>query len=465
MEVLCSFDTVTNSYRCYVYSCQFPEEFELNFVGNHEEGKTDDDVINIFFCECNFTKIPQGLTKQFPNLETLGIYDSNLKNISRSDLIEYKNLKEIYLASNKIEFLPGDLFEGFENLERIFLQNNNLKIVEPNILDGLENLKIINLNGAVKYEEVSVKSSDFHFDHNAKLIRSALLNKYMENDAQLLKDFVEKLQFKIQVIKKFKTNLIHENIEIFQKCQKLEHENNRLAEENQKLQNVNQNLVVQQENLNHEIQQLKINEKMQAQAKQNQHNYLKLTQRYSDLELALAAEIFKDQQNIQKFCSGIKNFIQDETTKDFQIQIDDHEFPVHKFLLAARSPTLAEILKNNPEVENLNLVDISVEIFEITLKFLYADELPGDNGTNFLHLFAAERITGMIDSENALAIFKIACKYDNKELKLKTFKLLKEKYPGSKFKDEWIDDTEKVDKLIAYLKKMEEMEKSLEDMM
>ncbi|KAL7013176.1 hypothetical protein ACKWTF_015234 [Chironomus riparius] len=62
---------------------------------------------------------------------------------------------------------------------------------------------------------------------------------------------------------------------------------------------------------------------------------------------------------------------------------------IHEFLLAARSPILAEILKSNPEVENLNLVEISVEIFKIILKFLYTDELPGGNGTNVLNLFAA----------------------------------------------------------------------------
>ncbi|CAG9811139.1 unnamed protein product [Chironomus riparius] len=131
--------------------------------------------------------------------------------------------------------------------------------------------------------------------------------------------------------------------------------------------------------------------------KTSEDNLKKENQELKDSKLKLEAELeqekFKNFKLVSRFETGIiddvKAFIEDETTKDFQITIDSHEFPVHKFLIAARSPTLAEILKNNPEVENLNLVDISVETFEIIHNFLYTDELPGDDGTNYLHLFAA----------------------------------------------------------------------------
>jgi len=474
MEVRCAYETVINNYCCYVGGYQIPANVELKFVGNHKEGKTDNDVKCIHFSICNITNVPQGLTKQFPNLEILKIYGSggNLKNVSRSDLIEYNNLKEIKLSSNNIEFLPGDLFEGFENLERIFLHNNNLQIVEPNILDGLENLKNIDLSGFLEYGEENVQSTVLYSNPNLKKIKSALLNKFMQNDVKMLTDFVEKLQIKVQIAKKFNKNLVKENEKIAQKCQELEHEKNRLVEENQDL----KNLLEQREHLNQEIQELK-NQQIQSDQEKfrNQQNYLELAQKYSNLEEEFAAGIIKEQQNIQKFCSDIKNFIQDETTKDFQIQINNREFPVHKFLLAARSPTLAEIFKKNPEVENLNLVDISVEIFEIILKFLYTDELPGDNGMNFLHLFAAagklkiqelkdfaaEKNLELITAENALEILNLSNKYEHDELKLKAFEEIKRNYPKMMLSNEIIDDSEKVEKLIVIIKKIEEMEKSL----
>jgi len=175
----------------------------------------------------------------------------------------------------------------------------------------------------------------------------------------------------------------------------------------------------------------------------------------------------------------LNTFIQDETTKDFKIIIENREFPVHKFLLAARSPTLAEILKNNPEVENLNLVDISVEIFDIILKFLYTDELPGDDGMNFLQLFAAagklkieelkefaaRKIIEQINAENSLEILNLSNKYEHDELKLEAFNEIRAKYPKVDIKDKWIADGDKIEKLIKFFKKMEEAEKSLEHFM
>ena len=195
MEILCSFD-YSNGYRCFVRNHQIPEGVELKFVGTHQAGKTDDDVKCIFFHECKITKVPKGLTKIFRNLEILQINFSDLKNVSRSDLIEYKNFKEFNFYGNNIEYLPGDLFEDFDNLERIFLQNNNFKIVEPNILDGLENLKIFIKNG-----EQTVQLSVLCLDENARFIKSSLLNNYMQNDQQMLKDFIANLQTKVQIVK------------------------------------------------------------------------------------------------------------------------------------------------------------------------------------------------------------------------------------------------------------------------
>jgi len=206
-----------------------------------------------------------------------------------------------------------------------------------------------------------------------------------------------------------------------------------------------------------------------------------LKQKNQILEAELEKERLKNPEFTRKyqkgFLSDLKTFTQDETTKDFKIIIEGQEFQVHKFLLAARSPTLAEILKNNPEVENLNLVDISVEIFEIILKFLYTDELPGDDGMNFLQLFAvagklkieelkefaATKLVDHIDEENAIEVFKLSNKYGHEELRQKAFDELKKCYPNYKFKDEWMTKTEIVVKVIEQFKKAEEAIRKLED--
>jgi len=234
-----------------------------------------------------------------------------------------------------------------------------------------------------------------------------------------------------------------------------------------------------QDDLNKEIRNLKAQQtKSERESMQNQQRYLDLAQNYSDLEQKFAAGIIKEQQNKQKFSTNIIKFHEtDKSFIDFHIQIDDREFPVHKFLLAARSPTLAEILKNNPEVENLNLVDISVEIFEIILKFLYTDELPGDNGTNFLHLFAAAgklkieelkeyaatKLIDQTDEKNALDILKISNKYEHDELRQFAYGKIKEENPKIEFKDEWSKDVETLIKIIEAFKMKEEAIKKAEE--
>jgi len=153
---------------------------------------------------------------------------------------------------------------------------------------------------------------------------------------------------------------------------------------------------------------------------------------------------------------------------DVQIQSEDLEFRALKFVFEAQNPFLAEVLQNNAAIEKLSSIDYS----------LY-DELPGGIGINHLQLFAAagklkieelknfaaEKLIDKVDAENVLEIFKSACKYDHNELKQRAFEIIKKKYPGTKFKDELIDDAEKVEKLIAYLKKMEEIQRGIEDLL
>jgi len=173
--------------------------------------------------------------------------------------------------------------------------------------------------------------------------------------------------------------------------------------------------------------------------------------------------------------SDIKRFLQDdETFKDFQIQINDKEFSVHKILLAARSPTLAEILRNNPGVENLNLVDISAGIFTIILKYLYTDELLIEKGTNFLDLYAAagklkieglknlaaQKIIDSMKTQNALDVLKLSNKHEHEELRQAAYQKIKNDYPKIDFKAEWSKDVDKMIKVIEAFKMKEEAEEN-----
>ena len=169
--------------------------------------------------------------------------------------------------------------------------------------------------------------------------------------------------------------------------------------------------------------------------------------------------------------SDLKKFLQDDSFKDFKIQIEDREFHVHKFVLVARSKTLSEIIKNNPEAEKLNLLDMSVNIFEIILKYLYTAEVPCDDEFDSLRLFAAAgrlrieqlknfaamKILEKINGENAFEILKLCNTYEQRELRQKAFDMIKKKYPRITFEDEWIAEPESVRKIVEKFKEKEEV--------
>jgi len=378
MQVPCVYNEFTFHDRSPVYVCEFinqkiPDDVQIIPTGGHANEKKSDDVVGVVFNECILSKVPRGLTRIFPYMKILSIWDSTLKIVTKTDLAEYKNIEKLGFCRNKVETLPDKLFEGFRKLEEISFNGNELELIGPNILDGLNKLKHVNFMDNPRY---NIKFSLIPGQHS---------NATLEEVKALLTDQFDKY---------------HERIK-----------------------NVQNNL-----------------------------------------------------KNIQ---FDIKNFIgTDEAYKDLRINVNDRVFLVHKFLLAARSPKIAEILRNNPEVENFHLVDIPVETFEKVLQFLYTDEIQPDEGINFLDLFvaagklkidmlkdyAAKKLIETIETENALDVFKLSNKYEHDGLKLAAFAKIKVEYPNIEFKDEWESDVKTVIKIIkAYNVKMAIMRKAEED--
>jgi len=395
--ISCQYESITyfhgeKYYCCVVDDLQPPENKRLEFAGQHEPGKNNDDVNQILFENGIIHKIPRELTITFHNLKNLAICKSKLMKISKNDLIEYQNLEVISLRDNELEYLPGDLFENFKFLNYINFERNKLTLIEPNILNNLGTIKYVSFSENPRYQ----KFYSIYPVHKSNATLEEVKNELYEK-------FYSKFDF-LQELKKSEENLKLEN--------------------NEMKKNFKRKITF---NLNNNV------------------------------------------------TDDFKNYIQDENSKDFKIIIDNRELLVHKILLIIRSPTLAEILRNNPEVENLNLVDIPVNIFESILNFLYTDELPGHYGTNHLQLFAAagrlkiknltnyaaEKLFNQINSENALEILNLSCKFQYNELKQKAFKEVQKKYPS--VRDEWLENREKLNKIIEMFKEKEEAIRKFEE--
>ncbi|CAG9797647.1 unnamed protein product [Chironomus riparius] len=463
MEVFCeySYDPCEASrvfYTCYINEQNIPENTELKFTGEHKYGNTNNDVAEVNFSSCNITKVPQGLTKVFPNLISLSICGSNLKDLKKNDLAEYKNFEILGFANNCIEFLPGDLFEGFELLNEISFVGNKLQAITPNILDGLNNLKQVDFSNNPKYTKFYSEDPKNLGNGTLQSVKAELREQFCNNSGkpvnvgQRFEDEVQALKITVQNLTQGNGTILKVKAEppenACSKFKLMQNANQKYEDEIRALKRTVLNLTVENQAL--KISQAELQHEIQA----------------------LNAPVI--QKGVH---SDIKKILQDDNFKDFQIVIDDQKFNVHKFLLTARSPTLADILLNNPHAESLSLVEISVNIFEKILKFLYTDEYPQLEDGKYLHLFSAadrlkieelkdfavEKVLEGLNGDNAVEVLGFGNKYAHRQLRLKAFEEIKKKWPRIEFFDDWAFETERVVQVIELYKQKEEALKKMEE--
>lgn len=167
----------------------------------------------------------------------------------------------------------------------------------------------------------------------------------------------------------------------------------------------------------------------------------------------------------------------DDEFKDLTIKIGKNEFKVHKLMLSARSTTLAEILKNNPD--EITLDDIDVDIFKVVLGYIYNDTLPQKYDSDSLKVFEAAKkykletleqevfkfIWDQIDFETAVNLHAIGIKSNDEELKKKAFKEIQKIFSNVNLKDDLMDDPEKLRQLLSKKRAHEDKIKNAENEM
>ncbi|KAG5670794.1 hypothetical protein PVAND_001033 [Polypedilum vanderplanki] len=159
---------------------------------------------------------------------------------------------------------------------------------------------------------------------------------------------------------------------------------------------------------------------------------------------------------------NLQKIFDDPAYKDFTINISESSFKVHKILFAARSPTLAEIFKNNPEAQELNLRDIPEETFKAIHDFIYNNHLPND--VNFIEVYAAAarlkiddlmdtivaHLLTNVDKKNAIDALTLSNKFNIDELRTKSFEAIQSKiFPERKLDEKLAREPEKLKEIIA----------------
>ena len=144
MNLKCQYERVSSAsgtkYFCQISNIRItkPETEIESLKGNHQAGKTDENVEGLRIDNAVVEHFPQGFHKFFPRLTHLEIFECGLKEISSSDLDVFGNLESLTLCCNNLKSLPENLFTHMQKLKRIDLSNNKIGNVSAKLLDPLD---------------------------------------------------------------------------------------------------------------------------------------------------------------------------------------------------------------------------------------------------------------------------------------------------------------------------------------
>jgi BTB/POZ domain len=151
MQLRCTFENDLRSvfrYRCVVNKSNITQRCEIDeFVGQHIERRSNEDVEVLQFEMALVHYLPSGIQKHFPNLKRLEVHGCQLREMSSQDLEGLENLEELSLIWNNLKTLPDDLFINTRRLQHVDLLMNQTEYLSSRLLDPIPDhqWKVINL--------------------------------------------------------------------------------------------------------------------------------------------------------------------------------------------------------------------------------------------------------------------------------------------------------------------------------
>ncbi|KAL7013262.1 hypothetical protein ACKWTF_015308 [Chironomus riparius] len=304
-------------YQCKVLKIdqEIHQLEELEFIGQHLPEKSNSDVTFVEFCDTNCPKVPQGLTKIFPNLKALGFYNSKLKELNKADLAEYKSLVKFISNRNLIDFLSGDLFEGFKDLKHIDFYDNKLGIIEPNLLDSFDDLDYVSFIGNPQYATSFDKSAHYLQYTTLNDVKNHLFERFFHLKFEIFSDFVKKYPEPEQILKFYgqKASNYYTRMSTLETKYRLYDELR--PQEIEEFEEVDKKL--REKCVNLEDSNLELSEKLEAL----EHSKLKMDEKIKQLKIELQnekQEKVKLNKNLQKQIDSLAQQIQSALLVNFE---------------------------------------------------------------------------------------------------------------------------------------------------
>lgn len=145
LTLSCTYGKIDDVYGCEAEVAD-PEPVDklTNVSGEHSEGDKDGVKRLSIISPEDFAVIPDNIHEHFPNLESIKITGSKLKNVSRKVIQKFSNLKSFVMSGNRITSLPHDLFADTRSVMSIDFSNNLISEVGVGLLRPLLNLREAN---------------------------------------------------------------------------------------------------------------------------------------------------------------------------------------------------------------------------------------------------------------------------------------------------------------------------------
>jgi len=174
-----SSDYVSNYQRCryhihpvYGYTCELnnvtflsiSEEFE--FIGDHLEGRTDDDVHGVAFNLSRLERVPLNVFRKFSNLNFLNIRNTQLAAVDNSTFQACDKLEWLDASDNLIRELSQNAFMNCKKLNTILLDNNNINRVALSSFATKLKLKVLSMkrnscvDGTLDEKDLRIQAND-----------------------------------------------------------------------------------------------------------------------------------------------------------------------------------------------------------------------------------------------------------------------------------------------------------------
>ncbi|CRL01814.1 CLUMA_CG015030, isoform A [Clunio marinus] len=138
------------NYACTVRNVTFDFSNPFYYIiieGQHEPGRTNEDVGNFIIQSSNVNAIPANIFQVFPNIVAIYGFDAGITGINPPDFTFANQLRGIFASANIMPRLTGSPFFVRSTITDISFYSNQIEFIANTFFIGLLNLRYLSIEG------------------------------------------------------------------------------------------------------------------------------------------------------------------------------------------------------------------------------------------------------------------------------------------------------------------------------